>query len=297
MAGAGKTTFMQRLNAHVHENSIPSYFINLDPAVLELPYNCNIDIRGSVDYSAVMNDYRLGPNGAIMTSLNLFATKFDQVLGILKHRAETSELKYIFVDTPGQIEMFTWSASGSIITELLASEFPTVISYVVDTPRVVSPITFMSSILYACSILYRSKLPLILTLNKCDIQDGGFIRDYLTDYDTLHEAFDNEQSYMASLSRSMALALEEFYTTLPFVECSAKTGEGMIEFFDELDLLRKKYNEEYLSFLEDRKQKKEEEKEKEKQRQLEKLANDIQGMQEPVKEALKLPEGDLDLLD
>jgi hypothetical protein len=25
-------------------------------------------------------------------------------------------LKYVFVDTPGQIEIFTWSASGQLIT-------------------------------------------------------------------------------------------------------------------------------------------------------------------------------------
>ena len=32
----------------------------------------------------------------------------------------------MFIDTPGQIEVFTWSASGQIITETLASSFPTV---------------------------------------------------------------------------------------------------------------------------------------------------------------------------
>ena len=29
--------------------------------------------------------------------------------------------RYILLDTPGQIEVFTWSASGSIITETLVS--------------------------------------------------------------------------------------------------------------------------------------------------------------------------------
>jgi GTPase SAR1 family protein len=33
MAGSGKTTFMQRLNAHLHEKQQPGYIINLDPAV------------------------------------------------------------------------------------------------------------------------------------------------------------------------------------------------------------------------------------------------------------------------
>ena len=33
----------------------------------------------------------------------------------------------------GQIEVFTWSASGNIITEALAAKYPTVIVYVMDT--------------------------------------------------------------------------------------------------------------------------------------------------------------------
>lgn len=33
MAGSGKTTFMQCLNAHLHERQQPGYITNLDPAV------------------------------------------------------------------------------------------------------------------------------------------------------------------------------------------------------------------------------------------------------------------------
>ena len=32
-----------------------------------------------VNYKNVMKQYSLGPNGGILTSLNLFATRFDQV--------------------------------------------------------------------------------------------------------------------------------------------------------------------------------------------------------------------------
>ncbi len=32
-----------------------------------------------VNYKNVMKQYNLGPNGGILTSLNLFATRFDQV--------------------------------------------------------------------------------------------------------------------------------------------------------------------------------------------------------------------------
>eukprot|EP00116_Pleurobrachia_bachei_P016396 sb/3476658/ len=78
MAGSGKTCFMQRINAYLHAKEKQPYVINLDPAVFEVPYPANIDIRDSVKYKEVMKQYQLGPNGGIITALNLFATKFDQ---------------------------------------------------------------------------------------------------------------------------------------------------------------------------------------------------------------------------
>lgn len=104
MAGSGKTTFMQRINAHLHGQKEPPYVINLDPAVLNVPFEANIDIRDSVNYKEVMKQYNLGPNGGILTSLNLFSTKVDQIVGLLEKRAAPSEenktpIKNILVDT------------------------------------------------------------------------------------------------------------------------------------------------------------------------------------------------------
>ncbi|XP_014801861.1 PREDICTED: GPN-loop GTPase 1 isoform X3 [Calidris pugnax] len=112
------------------------------------PLIIQLDIRDTVKYKEVMKQYGLGPNGGIVTSLNLFATRFDQVMKFIEKRQNAS--KYVIIDTPGQIEVFTWSASGTIITEALASSFPSVVVYVMDTSRSTNPITFMSNMLYAC---------------------------------------------------------------------------------------------------------------------------------------------------
>lgn len=48
MAGSGKTTLMQRINSHLHMKKTPGYIINLDPAVMKVPYSPNIDIRDTV---------------------------------------------------------------------------------------------------------------------------------------------------------------------------------------------------------------------------------------------------------
>lgn len=48
MAGSGKTTLMQRFNNYFALERVPSYIVNLDPAVTEVPYEPNIDIRDTV---------------------------------------------------------------------------------------------------------------------------------------------------------------------------------------------------------------------------------------------------------
>ncbi|CAH0474305.1 unnamed protein product [Peronospora belbahrii] len=249
MAGSGKTTLMQRLTAYGLDTGMRTYIINLDPAVRKTGYTANVDIRDTVDYKQVMKEYGLGPNGAIMTSLNLFATRFDQVLALLAKRS--NDLDYAIVDTPGQIEAFTWSASGQIITESLASTFPSVIVYVVDTPRTASPNTFMSNMLYACSILYKLKLPFVVVFNKIDVLRHDFATEWMTDFEAFQKALDDVQddSYMGSLSRSLSLVLEEFYNNLTSVGVSAATGEGMPEFFLAINKAAKQYEKEYLPDL------------------------------------------------
>ena len=185
MAASGKSTLMQRLNIHCNEQKTKAYYINLDPAVKSVPFAANIDIRDTVNYKEVMQQYGLGPNGGIITSLNLFSTRFDQVLEILERRAD--DLDYIFIDTPGQIEVFTWSAGGQIIHELLASSFPTVVLYISDTVRSENPTTFMSNMLYACSVLYKSRLPMICVFNKIDVVSHDFAQGWIQDFESFQE--------------------------------------------------------------------------------------------------------------
>lgn len=273
MAGSGKTTFMQRVNSHVHQHKIPSYMINCDPAVTKVPYGANIDIRDTVDYKQVMKQYNLGPNGAILTSLNLFATRFDQVVHLAERK--TPHLDYLFLDTPGQIEIFTWSASGQVITESLASTFTTVIVYVIDTPRNMSPVTFMSNMLYACSILYKMKLPFVLVFNKIDIVKHDFAQKWIRDFSAFQKALENEKSYSSTLAYSMSLVLEEFYNNLTSVGVSAVTGEGIGEFFECIERAGVEYTETYLVDLEMRRNKLQRLKEERERREMRKLERDL----------------------
>ncbi|KAJ3154995.1 GPN-loop GTPase 1 [Geranomyces michiganensis] len=248
MAGSGKTTFMQRLNSYIHTVKAPGYVVNLDAAVAQLPFGANIDIRDTVNYKEVMKQYNLGPNGGILTALNLFTTKFDQVLNLIDKRAPT--LDYVLIDTPGQIEIFTWSASGTIITDTLAATYPTVVAYIVDTPRSTSPATFMSNMLYAVSILYKTKLPFVLVFNKTDVVDHAFAVEWMTDFEAFQAALEDDESYMGGLVGSMCLVLEEFYKGIRVAGVSAMTGHGVDDFFEKIAEARHEYETEYRPEIE-----------------------------------------------
>ncbi|CAD1811983.1 GPN-loop GTPase 1 [Candida parapsilosis] len=281
MAGSGKTTFMQRLNSHIHSRKQIPYVINLDPAVLKVPFGANIDIRDSIKYKKVMEEYNLGPNGAIVTSLNLFSTKIDQVIKLVDKKQD--KISDVIIDTPGQIECFIWSASGSIITEAFASSYPTVIAYIVDTPRTTSPTTFMSNMLYACSILYKTKLPMIVVFNKTDVQSCEFAKEWMSDFESFQMAVQKDQQenqeqssgYMSSLVNSMSLMLEEFYSNLDVVGVSSYTGQGFDEFMDAVDNKVDEYNEFYKAERERILKKKEDDERKRQTKSLNKLMKDM----------------------
>ena len=201
-----------------------------------------------------MKQYKLGPNGGILTALNLFTTKFDQVLSYVDAKARSGTVPYILLDTPGQIEIFTWSASGAIITDALASSLPTVVAYIIDTPRTAAPETFMSNMLYACSILYKTKLPFILVFNKTDVKEWDFAKEWMNDFQVFQEALmrkkggidgsdaaETESGFMTSLMSSMSLVLEEFYNNLRACGVSAMTGDGMEVFFEKVEEARQEY--------------------------------------------------------
>ena len=111
----------------------------------------------------------------------------------------------------------------------------------------------MSNMLYACSILYKMKLPFVIALNKIDVADHTFAQNWMNDFESFQDAMDqqpsSEQSFYSSLIRSMSLVLDEFYANMRSVGVSAITGQGIMELFVAIGDAKNEYYENYLPEL------------------------------------------------
>lgn len=70
----------------------------------------------------------------------------------------------------------------------------------------------------------------------------------MEDFEVFHAALDSDHSYPSTLTRSLSLALEEFYKNLKAVGVSAVTGAGMDAFFKAIQSSADEYMETYKYF-------------------------------------------------
>ncbi|UYV71841.1 GPN1 [Cordylochernes scorpioides] len=206
-AGVGKTTFVRKMVDVLSSQSRSPYVINLDPACLQVPYPANIDIRTTVNYKEVMSQFNLGPNGAITTSLNLFTTVLDQLMKFVDERAKDNE--YIIIDTPGQMEVFNWSASGSIITKALASTYPTILVFLLDLKQCQHPNSLLTNLLSCCSIMFLHKLPILAVVNKLDQSEPTNVLNWMNDFSEFRLAFDSIPGLLGSINSSLCMVLAD----------------------------------------------------------------------------------------
>jgi GTPase SAR1 family protein len=225
-AGSGKSLLSSKLYEYYTKNGAFAAVLNLDPGVENVPYTCDIDVRDFVDYVSIMQQYDLGPNGALVMANDLIASKIDDI----KKEVDTVNPDYLIVDTPGQIELFAYRSSGRFIVENMSSEEKTSI-FLFDGSLITSPVNFVSIALLATSIRLRLNLPTVNVLTKTDLI-GDKLKEILqwsSNLKTLEDAISKEadgDTYTLTTNILRGLNLSGFAQGL--IPISNVTGDGFI---------------------------------------------------------------------
>lgn len=225
-AGAGKSLLVSKINEYYTSNGAFAAILNLDPGVENLPYSCDIDVRDHVDIISLMKQYDLGPNGALIMANDLIASKIDKI----QHEIDDVNPDYLLIDTPGQIELFAYRASGPFLVENLDAEEKVNI-FLYDGSLITTPVNFVSIALLATSIKLRLKISTINLITKTDLIGAKMkeILQWSTNLKSLETAISDEadgETYTLTTNILRSLNFGGFAQGL--IPISSVTGEGMI---------------------------------------------------------------------
>ena len=224
-AGSGKSMLTSKILEYYQKNGVFASVLNLDPGVESLPYRPDVDVRDYVDIVQIMKQYDLGPNGSMIMANDLIASKIDDI----QNEIHGVNPDYLIVDTPGQIELFAYRASGPFfIQNIDASEKTNIFLY--DGTMIVSPSNFISISLLATSIKLRLGLPTINVMTKADLIPDKIdqVLKWSSDPISLEEELKTLEGETYSLATDIlrTLNIGEFAGDL--IPISNLTGEGMV---------------------------------------------------------------------
>lgn len=228
-AGSGKSRLTAAYSEWLKLSKQDVAIVNLDPGVSTLPYSPEVDVRDYVDVGNIMEEYNLGPNGALIMAADLIA---DQIEPISKE-IEELQADIILVDTSGQMELFAFRASGPYIASELTKENK-VIVYLFDAVFSVNPLNYVSNLFLSSAVYNRFLLPQVHLLSKCDLlpkEEVNRIVDWSSNESALAASIEQKlEGTRRLLSRNMMHAIYKLGLRFLLTPVSATTNEGMTSF-------------------------------------------------------------------
>jgi len=225
-AGSGKSLLTSRLLKWYSDNNAFPISLNLDPGAVSLPYDPDIDVRNYIDIATIMESYGLGPNGSLVMASDMIASKIDEI----QKEVDGLNPDYVIVDTPGQIELFAFRASGPYFVSNLHADSKVTI-FAIDGVLVSSPINYVSISLLASSVKLRLKTAQINVLTKRDlvIEKLREIMDWAGSHTSLERALEGEKDAEYSLlSKDLARSMSKGGFAPGLVAVSSVTMNGIV---------------------------------------------------------------------
>ena len=225
-AGCGKSYFTKAFSEYLDFKRIDHAIVNLDPGADFLPYSADVDVREWFTTADVMERYRVGPNGAQIISADLIATKIGDIIDEL----DLYSAEYVIVDTPGQMELFTFRTSSEIIINEFGKD-SCISIYLFDPVISQRASGFISMVFMYSSSVFRLRIPQIPALSKIDMLPEHVVDkiiEWSKDIDTLYSDIMRERDLSGDLFHMM----REGGLIRPLVPVSSITGFGMDDVYE-----------------------------------------------------------------
>lgn len=230
-AGSGKSTLTGALKSYIinRDPEISAITLNLDPGVEILPYAPDIDIRDYIVLKEVMQEYGLGPNGAMILASDLMVNYLEEI----KYEIDQFNADWVLVDTAGQLELFAFRDTGPLIASSLGfGDIQRSVSFLFDSNLVLRPNGFISTLLLAASVQFRfQKIPQINILSKMDLLDDDqidMVINWSTDFIALEDyTNEREQGLIRELSMLLSEVFIQLGSTSELTPCTIKEERGL----------------------------------------------------------------------
>jgi len=201
--------------------------VNLDPGVVTLPYTPDIDIRDYVKIEQLMQEYQLGPNGALIMAADLIAEETER----LSDEIATFKPDIALIDTPGQMELFAFRQSGPYLANELTKEAKALI-YLFDSVFSSNPVNYVSNLFLSAAVYNRFFVPQVHVLSKSDLlppEETQRIVDWSADPYALETAIEEKlDGTKRLLTRDTMRVVYRLGFKFLLVPVSAKTNDGFI---------------------------------------------------------------------
>ena len=227
-AGSGKSLLTASFSEWLKVEKQNVATVNLDPGVLNLPYAPDIDIRNHISIDSIMEEYGLGPNGALVLAADLIAEEAERIGGEI----EDLHSDVVLVDTPGQMELFAFRASGPYIANEMTKQQKAIV-YLFDAVFSFNPLNYVSNMFLSAAVYNRFFFPQLHVLSKCDLlppEETNHVVEWSTDPEAFDAVIDEKLSGTRRLlSRDMMQAIYRLGLEFQLVPVSGKTNQGLIE--------------------------------------------------------------------
>ena len=231
-AGSGKSELTAVFTRWLEMQGENVMAVNLDPGTLTLPYSANVDVRDYIRVDSLMEEYGLGPNGALMLASEMML----DIVGQLVSDIDDFGPDVAIVDTPGQLEMFAFRDVGARIAEELSDEGKGLL-YLFDSAICRDPLNYVMNMFLASAINSRFLLPQVSVLSKADLlhDDLEEIESWSEDPLLLKDAINNRLSGMNRLlSQDMMDVIDRLGIEFMPIPFSTRTNLGFNRLYSEV---------------------------------------------------------------